>query len=91
MSREAPTLDELYGEGAEAADCGLHCGQQLYAEIKRTSEYAHQAGPLELFPVNVEPGDPCGYVVYGGPGGQYRICDVSFWVIENGHKLKLGD
>lgn len=63
--------------------------QQLYAEIKRTSEYAHQADSGELFPVEVSPGNPCGYVVFGGPGGQYRMRDVSLWVVENGKRMRL--
>ena len=89
MSRDAPTLDEIYGVGAEAADCGVDIGQQLYAEIKRSSEYAHQADAGELFPVYVDPCRGGDYQVMGGPGGQYRLRDVSLWVIENGKKLRL--
>lgn len=67
--------------------------QQLYAEIKKSSKYAHQAswqkerGPYP-FPVRViADGD---YVVKGGIGGQYRLVDVNLYVIdEHGRKVRI--
>ena len=41
------------------------------------------------FAVYVLPGDPAGYVVQGGPGGQYRLSDVSLFVVEHGQELKI--
>lgn len=76
----------------------LKQGQQIYAKIKRSSKYYHQnewakADPSRWggypFPIYIEAGDPMGYVVQGGPGGQYRLSDVSLYVIEDGHALKL--
>ena len=73
-------------------------GQQLYAKIKRSSKYCYQndraiADPKRWggfpFPVFVEAGDPMGYIVQGGPGGQYRLSDVRLYVIENGRELKI--
>ena len=70
-------------------DCPPVHAQQLYARIKRSSKYRGQADklgpdPNALFPVEVVQGDPMGYVVQGGPGGQYRLADVRLFVIE-GH------
>lgn len=62
--------------------------QQLYAKIKRSSKYYSQ-GDGAPFEVLIVPGDPCGYVVMGGPGGQYRLSDVNLFVIENGQRLKI--
>jgi hypothetical protein len=73
-------------------------GQQLYANIKRSSKYSAQndwakAEPQRWggfpFPVYIEPGDPAGYVVHGGPGGQYRLSDVNLYVVENGLEMKI--
>jgi hypothetical protein len=89
MSREAPSLDELYGAGAESAEYVSGFEQQLYAEIKRSSEYAHQANAGELFPVYVSAAKGNDYPVIGGPGGLYRLSDVSLWVVEGGKKLRL--
>jgi len=69
-------------------------GQQLYAEIKKSSKYAHQAtwaksqGPYP-FPVRVgyDGGDL--YCVAGGPGGAYRLADVNLYVIEDGKKVRV--
>ena len=56
----------------------------LYASIKKTSKYYGQGTKDEKFPVFViaEPGkfDP-GYVVQGGPGGQYRLSDVDIFAV----------
>lgn len=62
-------------------------GQQLYAKIKKSSEYAHQSD--KLFPVRVTSAPYNDYVVQGGPGGVYRLRDVSFYVIEDGRKYRL--
>ena len=73
-------------------------GQQLYAKIKRGSKYCYQndlaiADPKRWggfpFPVFLEAGDPAGYVVHGGPGGQYRLSDVNLYIIEGGRVLKI--
>jgi hypothetical protein len=63
-------------------------GQQIYAEIKRSSEYAHQANAGELFPVHVDPGRGT-YPIIGGPGGQYRLRDVWLWIVQDGKKLRI--
>lgn len=76
----------------------INRGQQFYAKIKRSSKYYDQndcakADPARWggfpFPVFVEAGDPAGYVVHGGPGGQYRLSDVSLYIIEGGRELKI--
>lgn len=77
---------------------GVHgqraAGQQLYAEIKKSSRYACQAefcrnSPYGYpFKVRIV-GDLLGYVVKGGIGGQYRITDVNIYVIEDGKKIRL--
>jgi hypothetical protein len=73
-------------------------GQQIYAKIKRSSKYYYQnewaqADPNRWggypFPVFVEAGDPAGYVVQGGPGGQYRLADVNHYVIDGGRELRI--
>lgn len=71
---------------------------QLYAKIKKSSKYYYQNkwaqnNPPELgggfpFPVEIV-FDPSGYSVKGGPGGQYRLSDVNFFVIEDGQELKI--
>lgn len=69
--------------------------QQLYAEIKKSSKYAHQAvqaqrqGMLYPFQVCIED-DQDGYVVVGGYGGRYRLEDVDLFVIdEQGRKVRI--
>jgi hypothetical protein len=56
----------------------------LAARIKKTSKYYGQAGPgrdeEEGFPVFIST-DALGYVVQGGPGGQYRLDDVELWAL----------
>ena len=66
----------------------LTTGQQLYAKIRSTSEYAHQNPGGEPFPVRLMPVFGA-YAVQGGPGGQYRLTDVELFVIENGVELKI--
>ncbi|MEW5715071.1 hypothetical protein AB1462_22265 [Pseudomonas sp. SB113] len=69
-------------------------GQQLYAEIKKSSKYAHQAtwaksqGPYP-FPVRVVDDRGGLYCVAGGPGGAYRLADVNLYVIEDGKKVRV--
>lgn len=56
----------------------------LYAEIKKTSKYYGQGTKGEKFPVFVIPdprGFDAGYVVQGGPGGQYRLADVDLFAV----------
>lgn len=63
-------------------------GQQLYAGIKETSRYASQiesnkqSGYGYPFPVHFQT-DVCGYVIKGGVGGQYRLCDVELYVLDD--------
>ena len=64
-------------------------GQQLYAKIKRTSKYYGQGEKGGLFPVFVEAGYPEGYMVHGGPGGQYRLSDVNLYVVEDGREMRI--
>ncbi|WP_218168464.1 hypothetical protein [Pseudomonas reactans] len=69
-------------------------GQQLYAEIKKSSKYAHQANLARSrgeypFPVRVVDDRGGLYCVAGGPGGQYRLTDVNLYVIEGGKKVRV--
>ncbi|ERI50514.1 hypothetical protein N878_08635 [Pseudomonas sp. EGD-AK9] len=76
--------------GFEAAHGPAGCrpyGQQLYALLKKSSEYAHQTD--KLFPVRVGTPPYDDYAVHGGPGGVYRLRDVSFYVIEGGKQYRL--
>lgn len=77
--------------GFEAAHGPAGCrptGQQLYAHLKKSSEYAHQTD--KLFEVRVDKAPYDDYVVHGGPGGLYRLRDVNFYVIEDGKQYRLG-
>ncbi len=84
-------------EAFEAAhgEHSQHGGQQLYAEIKKSSKYASQAawGKREgwpyPFPVRIASDGGGEYVVKGGPGGQYRLADVNLYVIESGQKFRV--
>lgn len=68
--------------------------QQLYAEIKKSSKYASQAALAKSqgeypFKVRIE-GYTDGYVVQGGPGGQYRLEDVHLFVTDSqGRKVRI--
>lgn len=64
-------------------------GQKIYAKIKRTSKYYGQSEPGALFPVFVVAGWRDGYVVQGGPGGQYRLRDVNLYVIQDGREMRI--
>lgn len=84
-------------EGFELAH-GPHgvqpAGQQLYAEIKKSSKYAHQVSWAKSqgeypFPVRVMNDRGGEYCVAGGPGGQYRLSDVNLYVIQDGKKLRI--
>lgn len=74
-------------EAAHGPDGVRPSGQQLYAKIKKSSEYAHQSD--KLFPVRVTNAPHNDYVVQGGPGGVYRLRDVSFYVIEGSKQYRL--
>lgn len=77
--------------GFEAAHGPAGCGptgQQLYAHLKKSSEYAHQTD--KSFKVRVDKAPYDDYVVHGGPGGVYRLRDVNFYVIEDGKQYRLG-
>ncbi len=69
--------------------------QQIYAEIKKSSKYAHQAewcrsnGYGYPFKVRIIGSDCGGYCVIGGAGGQYRLADVNLYVIEDGKKIRI--
>ncbi len=69
--------------------------QQLYAEIKRSSKYAHQVHWAKNqgespFKVHIEDHHGDGYAVHGGPGGQYRLEDVNLFVIDSqGRKVHI--
>ncbi|MEO8644618.1 hypothetical protein [Pseudomonas sp.] len=76
--------------GFEAAHGPDGCrpeGQQLYAHLKKSSEYAHQTD--KLFPVRVDKAPYDDFVVHGGPGGVYRLRDVNFYVVEDGKQYRL--
>ncbi|MGF6590730.1 hypothetical protein [Pseudomonas sp. 2835] len=76
--------------GFEAAHGPAGCapaGQQLYAQLKKTSEYAHQTG--EVFSVRVKKAPFDDYVIHGGPGGLYRLRDVDLYVIEDSKQYRL--
>lgn len=88
VSRPVQLLWEFWQKAAETEPTG----QQLYAEIKKTSHYANQRdwpGWPTPFPVSIVPGDPCGYVVKGGVGGQYRLEDVQLFVIDGEKKVRI--
>ncbi len=61
---------------------------QLYAKIKKSSKYYHQnqwAKDNGQFPfpveVRIDYRDGGGYVIKGGPGGQYEPRDVNLFAI----------
>lgn len=76
--------------GFEAAHGPAGCGpsgQQLFARIKKSSEYAHQTD--QAFPVRVGQPPYGDYAVHGGPGGLYRLSDVEFYINEDGKQYRL--
>lgn len=69
---------------------------QLYAKIKKSSKYFSQNDVARSmgqfpFPVEVAPDGPSdgGYVIKGGPGGQYTAKDVNLYAIVDGIQIKL--
>lgn len=91
------TLDDIARFEREKTERAKQ-GQRLYAKIRKSSKYYDQndlakADPERWggfpFPVYIEVGDPDGYVVQGGPGGQYRLSDVDLYVAENGRAMKI--
>ena len=75
-------------EAAHGPDGCKPQGQQLFARIKKSSEYAHQTD--KLFPVRVGTPPYDDYAVHGGPGGVYRLSDVNFYVIDGDKQYRLG-
>lgn len=63
--------------------------RQLYAEIRRESEYSHQTDKGELFPVRLAEGPASGHIVIGGPGGQYRLKDVHLYIKHDGKPTRI--
>lgn len=69
---------------------------QLYAKIKKSSKYhgqnelAKRTGEFP-FPVEVAPDGRSdgGYVIKGGPGGQYTAKDVNLYAIVDGIEIRL--
>jgi len=56
-------------------------GQKLMARIRPSSKYYGQGNEGDLFPVCVGHGGKSSYNVLGGPGGQYRLCDVDLFAV----------
>ena len=83
----AITIEQLK-ERKRQRNALLTAGQQLFAKIKKSSEYAHQRAGSDPFPVRLMPAFGA-YPVQGGPGGQYRLSDVELFVIEDGVELKI--
>jgi hypothetical protein len=75
-------------EAAHGPDGCRPKGQQLYALIKKTSEYAHQTD--KLFPVRVGTPPYGNFAVHGGPGGVYTLKDVTLYVIDGDKQYRLG-
>lgn len=85
--------EELDHQAAEFA----RTPQQIYAKIRAESKYVHQNESAEREPdrwgwpfrVRIVGGPRSGYLVQGGPGGQYRLDDVDLFVIEDGVEVKI--
>jgi hypothetical protein len=95
-SEFADALTQYAWEAFEAAhgEHGRKEGQQLYAEIKKSSKYAQQAEWCRAqgygYPFKVRIAfDTDGYAVKGGVGGQYRLEDVNLYVLEDGKKIRV--
>lgn len=74
-------------EAAHGPDGCKPQGQQLYAQIRKTSKYAHQTDKLFKVRVGKAPYDK--FVVHGGPGGLYALRDVHFYVLVDGKPMRL--
>lgn len=74
-------------EAAHGPDGCKPQGQQLYAQIRKTSKYAHQTDKLFKVRVGKAPYDK--FVVDGGPGGLYALRDVHFYVLVDGKPMRL--
>lgn len=82
----------------KCADMKIH-GQHLYAKIKPTSKYFYQNEIAQkdpekwgCFPFKVWVGgnDPLGgYLVHGGPGGQYCLSDVNLFIVDEGREIQI--
>lgn len=81
-------LAECERHDAEKAE-KVKSGQQLHAKIKRSSKYYGQCEKGALFEVFVEAGNPDAYLVQGGPGCQYRLSDVSLYIVEDGREVRI--
>ena len=68
-------------------------GTPLVAEIKKSSKYfgqsnfRHRVGAR--FPVVVIDDSPCDYSLRGGPGGRYRLVDVTLFAVVGATHVKL--
>lgn len=68
---------------------------QLFAEIKKSSKYAHQAdwcrnGPCGYpFRVRIEVDSFDDFIVKGGVGGRYRLSDVNLYLMDGGKKVRV--
>lgn len=71
---------DVLDNGAKKAKKEREGALCLYAKIKSNSKYANQMRLSGNRPFSVEiVDDEDGYVVAGGPGGQYRLKDVSLF------------
>ncbi|MCY1440793.1 hypothetical protein D9M71_570790 [compost metagenome] len=69
---------------------------QLFAEIKKSSQYAHQAEMCRSRPcgypfrVKLSTDDAYdGYIVKGGVGGRYQLADVRLYLDVGGKKVRI--
>ena len=91
MNMRVVTVEEIEAEN-QAEDrenlCLASRGTQLVASIKKSSKYYGQGKQGARFPVSIQ--DPgYEYVVLGGPGGQYRLADVSLFAVVGDSQVKL--
>ncbi len=69
--------------------------QQLYMQIKRSSKYyARQQEGKKFYPIEIREDSESysrSYIVKGGMGGQYEMCDVNIFVqLADGKMQKIG-
>ena len=79
MQTEIRTTTDLDAEKTRRYEL-TSSSQQLFAVIKCSSKYYGQSAPGERFHVFVDAKSRDAYRVIGGPGGRYRLCDVSILV-----------